>query len=660
MSRRLVITRASTASLIHDEDQELDNFEALASSQPIPLFQLCTKAGSKKGARSRKLLSEMPSTSDPKDLRPMSQQKALSHLSALHRANSGDHHLKLATESFVSSRLESQGWDSSDDSQIQQNPLSYSRSYDSSYSFGTPLHRSVTEDTSLHLYGASFDRTYSQSPYESLRVRARLKRPETRITSGLEISGPGPQHEQPVEHAHARELGKEEKRRRFKEEVTALLKNVAQNAESSKTDDEQLQLREKAVAAQAPKTHTPPKSPISETNAASTDNASNLANEVATYADKVIRTPPGLTRPKVLHQQTTRLEEAEAWFHRDGRGQDGLRQQIAGIAGNCASTKEEQMTLLLGDIILNLYSYIAGDRTKQAANFGDFGESRIPKFPTLSDQLHHQPGNLFHTMRDEIKDALIEEAAHDRAVAKAILLSGTYLYPLKGLIYTANHPPLWQPFLSRSGKIITLGLGVTSTMFFFTYAPQAAFMTITNGAMAPISAALLVLSESSTITTFLARSFLLPDAITDTFDAALLEEGQDALVAQGRKINPKSKSHESAADAIERLGEKGGVKGVGNVEAFTPHLLLRSLLFLPLNFVPVVGTFMYVYAQGKVYGPALHERFFRLKGWGKKERERFGMAAFALEMIPFASIAFAFTNTVGAALWSADLERIMQ
>ncbi|RAL00713.1 EI24 domain-containing protein [Aspergillus ibericus CBS 121593] len=265
-------------------------------------------------------------------------------------------------------------------------------------------------------------------------------------------------------------------------------------------------------------------------------------------------------------------------------------------------------------------------------------------------------------MRDKIKDALIEEAAHDRAVAKAIVLSGTYLYPLKGIIYTANHRTLWQPFLARSGKIISLGLGVTSTMFFFTYAPQAAFMTITNGAMAPISAALLVLSESSTITTFLARSFLLPDAITDTFDAALLEEGQDALVAQGRSLSPTS-----ATDAIARLG-----KTVSDPPAtFTPHMLLRSFLFLPLNLVPVVGTFMYVYAQGKTYGPAVHERYFRLKGWGRKEREKwvvrlrgaytgFGMAAFALEMIPFASIAFAFTNTVGAALWSADLERIMQ
>lgn len=36
---------------------------------------------------------------------------------------------------------------------------------------------------------------------------------------------------------------------------------------------------------------------------------------------------------------------------------------------------------------------------------------------------------------------------------------------------------------------------------------------------------------------------------------------------------------------------------------------------------------------------------------------RLGMAAFALEMVPFASIAFSFTNAVGAALWAADLEK---
>lgn len=39
---------------------------------------------------------------------------------------------------------------------------------------------------------------------------------------------------------------------------------------------------------------------------------------------------------------------------------------------------------------------------------------------------------------------------------------------------------------------------------------------------------------------------------------------------------------------------------------------------------------------------------------------RLGMAAFVLEMIPFASIACSFTNTVGAALWAADIEKAIR
>lgn len=35
----------------------------------------------------------------------------------------------------------------------------------------------------------------------------------------------------------------------------------------------------------------------------------------------------------------------------------------------------------------------------------------------------------------------------------------------------------------------------------------------------------------------------------------------------------------------------------------------------------------------------------------------FGVAAVLLELVPVASILFAFTNTVGAALWAADMEK---
>lgn len=37
--------------------------------------------------------------------------------------------------------------------------------------------------------------------------------------------------------------------------------------------------------------------------------------------------------------------------------------------------------------------------------------------------------------------------------------------------------------------------------------------------------------------------------------------------------------------------------------------------------------------------------------------DRLGMASVLLEMVPFASMLFEFSNAVGAALWAADLEK---
>ncbi|OJJ72671.1 hypothetical protein ASPBRDRAFT_549344 [Aspergillus brasiliensis CBS 101740] len=359
-SRRLLFTRPS--AVYRDEDHELDSYQDLASSQPIPLSQLCTKTTSKRGARTRKHPTDLSSHSDLKEPRPMSQQQALSHLSAMQRAKHADGQLSMPAESFTPSRLESHGWESSDDGHFQRNPLSYTRSYESSYSVGTPLRESVSEHTSLELYGANFDQTYSQSPYESLRVHARLRRPETRITSGLEISGPAAQYPATrLERARTLELEREEKQRRFKEEVTALLQNVPQKPESPKPDNEQVPLWDNAVETKPVKTHTPQDSQVSETKSASTANVSSFDNGSAAHGG--LRTPPGLTRP---------VKEAELWFHKDGRGQDRLRQQVKGIAENCATEKEKQTTMLLGDAILNLYSYVSEDRKKQASYFADY------------------------------------------------------------------------------------------------------------------------------------------------------------------------------------------------------------------------------------------------------------------------------------------------
>ncbi|GFF98952.1 hypothetical protein IFM61392_00564 [Aspergillus lentulus] len=264
-------------------------------------------------------------------------------------------------------------------------------------------------------------------------------------------------------------------------------------------------------------------------------------------------------------------------------------------------------------------------------------------------------------MADKMKDAFHEEADNFKAVAHDVAVSGAYLYPVKGILFFSYHKDLWRPFISRAVQTIGLGLGVTTAMFFFTYVPQAAIMTFTSGPLAPISAALLVLSESSTITNFLARSFVLADALTDTFDGTLVARGHTELVAKGRQINA------SGGGAVSRLGRMLNRP----LERMRPSALVRSLMLLPLNFIPVVGTLLYVYMQGKKTGPVAHLRYFELKGWDERKREEwvkknqggytgFGMAAFLFEMIPFASLMFSFTNAVGAALWATDMEKAMQ
>ncbi|KAL1959842.1 hypothetical protein VTO42DRAFT_987 [Malbranchea cinnamomea] len=262
-------------------------------------------------------------------------------------------------------------------------------------------------------------------------------------------------------------------------------------------------------------------------------------------------------------------------------------------------------------------------------------------------------------MAEKIKVFIGNELRDIQALLQDGLRSGAYLYPFQGILYLISHPSLHGPFFSRLGSTITLGIAVTSTMFFLTYIPQAALLALTSGPLAPLSAILLVLSESSTIVNFLSRTFLLQDSLIDTFDGTLLTCGHTDLVAKNRQV----KAARSGEDPISRLGRVASRP----LSELSIASLLRPLVYWPLNLIPVVGSLMYIVGQGKKVGPMCHSRYFQLKGWNSRQRDEwvtrhraaymsFGAAAFVLEMVPFASLAFAYTNTVGAALWASSLE----
>jgi len=202
-----------------------------------------------------------------------------------------------------------------------------------------------------------------------------------------------------------------------------------------------------------------------------------------------------------------------------------------------------------------------------------------------------------------------------------------------------------------------MGLGIFGSMFLFTYLPQAAVMAIFNGPLAALSTALLVLSESSTIFMVAAKSLLVEDGLIDTFDGTLVAQGQTGLVNKERSVK-------SGSNPIARLGKLA----TKPFQKFAPAAIVRYFMYLPLNFIPVIGTVLFVMAQGKRAGPGAHARYFQLKGMDKGKREEwvekrqgaytaFGTVATLLEMIPVAGIFFAFTNVTGAALWAADLEQ---
>ncbi|TAQ86174.1 hypothetical protein B7494_g5505 [Chlorociboria aeruginascens] len=202
---------------------------------------------------------------------------------------------------------------------------------------------------------------------------------------------------------------------------------------------------------------------------------------------------------------------------------------------------------------------------------------------------------------------------------------------------------------------MTLSVGVVSFMFFFAYLPQLAVLFFMNGPLAAITTVLLTLSESSTIISLLSRTFLIQDALVDTFDGVLVARNQSALLSEGRQLKAGN-----FQDPIAKLGKL--IKSP--FEKFTPKALIRYILYLPLNFIPVVGTVAFVLLQGRSRGNSVHTR---LKNWSNSQREAwlkkntapytaFGVVATFLELVPVASILFSFTNTVGAALWASDIE----
>ena len=139
-------------------------------------------------------------------------------------------------------------------------------------------------------------------------------------------------------------------------------------------------------------------------------------------------------------------------------------------------------------------------------------------------------------------------------------------------------------------------------MFLVAYLPQLAVLVFVNGPLAAFTTILLTLSESSTLINLLSRTFLLQDALVDTFDGVLVSRRQTGVLSEGRQLKSGNFN-----DPMEKLGKL--IKSP--FEKFTPKAFIRYIMYLPLNFIPVVGTVIFVALQGRSRGNSVHTRVSR-------------------------------------------------
>jgi hypothetical protein len=179
---------------------------------------------------------------------------------------------------------------------------------------------------------------------------------------------------------------------------------------------------------------------------------------------------------------------------------------------------------------------------------------------------------------------------------------GSFSDSIQGIFYFIGHRALWKPLLSKLAPTMSLSIAVIAGMFAFAYLPQLAVLVFVNGPLAAFTTALLTLSESSTLITILSKTFLIQDALVDTFDGVLVARRQTAVLAEGRQLKSGNFN-----DPIAKLGKLI----TSPFEKFTPKALIRYVMYLPLNFIPIVGTVAFVLIQGRTRGESVHTRVSR-------------------------------------------------
>ncbi|PHH88189.1 hypothetical protein CDD83_7863 [Cordyceps sp. RAO-2017] len=231
-------------------------------------------------------------------------------------------------------------------------------------------------------------------------------------------------------------------------------------------------------------------------------------------------------------------------------------------------------------------------------------------------------------------------------------------YPFRGIWFCLRHREFWPLFVGRLLPLSLISVVVYLLLFTFAFLPQYGLLALFHGWGAWINAVVLTLGEGLVIIQGLFEGFFVDECRVDLFDATLIKLGLRDLVSPHRVL------HDHASDAVKMLGKP---TSPAVYQPWSIIQIVELVVFLPLNFVPVVGTPAFIIITGTRLGKLSQYRWFQLRGLSKHERNDeirdrtwdyvwFGTVAMILELIPVLSFFFLLTTTAGSAIWAARFE----
>ncbi|EQC31828.1 hypothetical protein SDRG_10616 [Saprolegnia diclina VS20] len=227
-------------------------------------------------------------------------------------------------------------------------------------------------------------------------------------------------------------------------------------------------------------------------------------------------------------------------------------------------------------------------------------------------------------------------------------------YAVAGILYFLTHPSLWLTTLCP--MIMTIIVGIVSVVVLISAGlyPQAYGLEEAglSATWAWVLAIFLVVLEIFLVVLIYSQTCT-PCFMDAIFEKTLKLRGFTDLVEN-------SEAHSGCGRAC---------RACCKVSCLSQIFIL--IVTFPLNFIPIIGTIAYVYLNGRFKAWEEHLLYFEMRGMKyedqkdiidarKVEYASFGMQCMYLELIPFFGFIFLFTNTVGAALFAADIEESLR